>query len=61
MVSEAWSWFTRLTAYGYIDLGTDLLSVALAWIALRWLARLQADVTDLRNSETYGQHAKGRQ
>jgi hypothetical protein len=53
-------WLGRLTAYGWIDLGCDLLLVAAAVTGLRWLHHIRADTRRLLHSETYGHHAKKR-
>ena len=60
MIPTAWDWLSRLTTYGWIDLGCDLTLVAGVAVGLRWLHHIRADTRQLLHSETYGHHAKKR-
>ena len=60
VIPAALDWLTRLTAYGWIDLGCDLTTVAGVAVGLRRLTHIRADTRQLLHSETYGHHAKKR-
>lgn len=60
MIPAALDWLSRLTAYGWIDLGSDLALVVMATVALRTLRHIRDDTRALLQSETYGHHARKR-
>jgi len=60
VIPTAWDWLSRLTAYGWIDLGCDLTLVAIGVACLRRLGQIRDHTRRLLTSETYGHHARRR-